>query len=139
MFLICLFFLISFYSNLPISPIDAIIGLKVSFSISLLIFTSLSFNYLSFNSIAKINKKVFCFNIFVFIIWVFHSYKFTKNYFKNFKTKVLYLKQFKWCFEFFQEISSDSKWLNEHSYSLHHSYNLHSWYNLHNSYGKLSF
>ena len=49
MFLIDLIFFI--YSDLFILPIDTIIGLKNSFSVSPLIFISLSFNSLSLNSI----------------------------------------------------------------------------------------
>ena len=49
-FLIGLIFFISFCSNLSISSIHSTFALKNSSSISLLIFTSLSFNSLCFNS-----------------------------------------------------------------------------------------
>ena len=67
MFLIGLIFLIYFRSNLSISSLHTIIGLKNSSSISLLGFTTLSFSYLFFNSI----KSFFNFLFFTFKNWIF--------------------------------------------------------------------
>ena len=79
MFLIRLIFFISFCSNLFISSIDTIIGLKTSSSVSLVIFTSLSFNSISLNSIKSFSnsKRLFlifknCF--FVYCLSIFSQY-----------------------------------------------------------------
>ena len=69
-FLIGLIFLISFFSNLSMSSIDTTIGLENSYSISRLIFISLSFNSISFSSIKSFSnsKRLF----FTFKNWFFY-------------------------------------------------------------------
>ena len=68
-FLIGLNFFISFRSNLSISSVDTISALKNSSSISLLIFSPLSFNSISFSSIKHFSnsKRLF----FTFKNWFF--------------------------------------------------------------------
>ena len=69
-FLIGFIFFIFFSSNLSLSSIDTIIGLKNSSSISLLNFISLSLNSPSFDSITSFtnSKRLF----FTFINWFFY-------------------------------------------------------------------
>ena len=88
MFLICLIFFFSFYSNSSVSSIDTIFCLRNSYFISLLIFTCLPFNPLSSNSIKYFSnsKRMFfifsiCLSTFsqiilVLIGWIFYPYIF---------------------------------------------------------------
>ena len=116
MFLIGLIFFICFCSNLSISSIDKIIGLK-NRSIACLIFTSLSFNFLSFNSIKSFsNSKNFIFafkngSFSYFLIIFYHYFCFyslgfpslyiNKKFLKNLKMENIifksdFLSDFKW-------------------------------------------
>ena len=129
MFLIGLFFFIYFRLNLSISSRDTIIGLKNSSFVSLLIFTFLCFNYLSFNftkSFSNSKRLFFTFKNFVFCIWFeilsqyFHFYNFNilrlpflciykNNVLKLSKQKYIKFKAIQVIPNWFWVISSDFK------------------------------
>ena len=117
MFSIGLVFFISFCSNLSISSIDTIVGLKNSSSISLLIFTSLPFNLIKSFSNSKRVFFTFKFGVFLaYFLSIFSQYfclyslgfpslYVHKNFLKDFwKEKMLYSKQFKHFLEWFQAV-----------------------------------
>ena len=76
-----LLFLISFCSSLSISSIGTIIGLKNSSSISLLFFSSLSFNSPSFNLTKSFYNSKICFFA--------HCLSILSQYFRFYKLYVL--------------------------------------------------
>ena len=98
LFLIDLIFFISLCSKLSISSIDTIICLKNS-SISLLIFTSLSFNYMSSNSIKSFpnfKRLFFTFKNFYAYLIIINAYllRIFSQYFCFYNIQEHFLKKF---------------------------------------------